>query len=114
MSVLELAAEPDLVRVCLFPAFHQKVSAMSRDFKESDWKLLRKLQPIALERHCQRILAEIQYLASDREHTYHERYLAVYEAINNRNKEVAEAFDALSRSRSAIETSQDEIARARD
>jgi hypothetical protein len=69
-----------------------------RTISEPDWKVFRKLQPVALERFCQRILAEIAQVAADGNKTNHERYLAVYRLIQRRDKQVAEAFNDLRRS----------------
>ena len=38
---------------------------MSRVISESDWRLFRKLQPLALERFCERVLSEINQISSD-------------------------------------------------
>ena len=35
---------------------------MERGINESDWKLFRQLQPLALDRFCQRVLAEVSRL----------------------------------------------------
>ena len=43
---------------------------MSRDIKEADWGLLRKVVPVALERFCQRILEEIAYSSSETTKNY--------------------------------------------
>jgi len=32
---------------------------MSLDIKESDWKLFRRLHPVALERFCKQVIEEI-------------------------------------------------------
>jgi hypothetical protein len=72
--------------------------AMLRDISEADWKVLRQLKPIALERFCQQVLDEIGSLASDTSKTTHERYLAVFKRIEKRDRELAEAFDGLRRS----------------
>jgi hypothetical protein len=37
---------------------------MTREINESDWKLLRQFQPLALERFCQRVLAEVEQLTA--------------------------------------------------
>ena len=65
---------------------------------EPDWKLFRRLQPVALDRFCQKILTEIEGIAADTNKTHHERYLAIYERIRQRDKELAAAFDDLRRS----------------
>ena len=71
---------------------------MLRDILESDWKLFRRLHPVALERFCQRVLSEISRLVANESKTSHERYLAVYKLIKKRDREVADAFNDLRRS----------------
>lgn|SRR5690606_17105018 len=65
---------------------------------ESDWKLFRKFRERALERFCQRILDECRELAAGEAGTSHERYLALYRHVNERNRDVARMFDAPRRS----------------
>src|SRR5215813_7777767 len=48
---------------------------MSHEIKESDWKLLRQLHPVALERFCRRILEELERINSDSAKSFHQRYL---------------------------------------
>jgi hypothetical protein len=71
---------------------------MAREISESDWKLFRGLQPVALERFCEGVLSEVGRLASDPGKSAHERYLAVFQLLQRRDKELAEAFDDLRRS----------------
>ena len=71
---------------------------MSQAIPEADWKLLRQLQPAALERFCQRVLSEVERIAADAGQTNHERYLALHELMRRRDKELADAFDYLRRS----------------
>lgn len=66
--------------------------------KESDWKRLRDLKPIALDRFCGRVLADIERVSSDAAATSHQRYLAVYDLIQQRDKQLGRMFDGLSRS----------------
>lgn len=66
---------------------------MFRSISEPDWKLFRRLQPIALDRFCQRVLDEIASVASDADKTSHERFLAVFRLIKQRDGELADAFD---------------------
>lgn len=68
------------------------------EIKESDWKVFRQLHPIAVERYCQRVLAENQELANDTTQTAHERYLAIFRLYFHRNKEMARLFDDFRRS----------------
>jgi hypothetical protein len=75
---------------------------MSRDILESDWKALRKLHPIALDRFCQRVLSEVSALASDSARSSHERYLAIFKRMKQRDREMADAFDDMRRSRAFV------------
>jgi len=72
------------------------------DFKESDWKVLRQLHPIALERFCRRVLDEVQQVIADPSRSGHERYLAVYDLTRRRNRELADAFNDMRRSRAFV------------
>ena len=63
------------------------------DFPERDWKLLRELKPVALERLCDQILRRAAKIATASNATNHERYLKVYDLIQKQNEEVAIAFD---------------------
>lgn len=77
---------------------------MERDIPERDWKLFsRELQPIALERFCERVLTEIGRVSSDDSRTHHDRYLAVYRLIKDRDRELADAFNDSRRSVARIQ-----------
>jgi hypothetical protein len=71
---------------------------MHAHIKESDWKLLRELSPIALDRLCQRIIEEVQAICGDSGQSNHERYLAMYKHIRRREEDIAIAFDDMRRS----------------
>ena len=73
-----------------------------REIKESDWKILRQLQSLALERLCEEILLEIAQINADTAKTFHERYLSIYKILQRRDKEVARIFDDLRRSTALI------------
>ena len=66
---------------------------MERGMIESDWKLFRQLRPLALDRFCQRVLAEVGRLAADTGRSSHERYLAVFKLLQRRDEELADAFN---------------------
>lgn len=72
------------------------------DFPEADWKTLRALKPVLLDRLCARTLQECGEVIDSAEGTAHERYLRLFDRIHRRNDELADAFDDLRRSR-AIE-----------
>jgi hypothetical protein len=71
---------------------------MLRAISEADWKPFRQLLPIALERFCQRVLAEIDRISADTNQTYHQRYLAACKLIEMRDSEMTAAFNDLRRS----------------
>ena len=76
---------------------------MSRDLPESDWKAFRKLREVALARFCERVLGEIGTIASTSATSYHDRYLKIYELIDNRDEELARAFNDPRRSRAILQ-----------
>ena len=71
---------------------------MSRGIAESDWKILRELHPIALDRFCHRILKEIESAIADSSRSHHQRYRAIYGLVGRRDREIADAFNDLRRS----------------
>jgi hypothetical protein len=60
---------------------------------ESDWKIFRQLREVALERFCERVLAEVCRVAGENGSGFHTRYLAVFKVIDDRNEELALVFD---------------------
>lgn len=71
---------------------------MSREIKESDWKLFRQLHPVALERFSQRTLSEIERINADNAKSFHQRYLDIFEVIGRCDREMAQLFNDLRRS----------------
>ena len=77
---------------------------MQSGFRESDWKVFRQLQPLALDRFCQRVLDEVgQQLAADADKGSHRRYLAVYRLIEDRDERLADAFNNPRRSTALVQ-----------
>ncbi len=74
-----------------------------REIKESDWKVFRKLHPVAVERYCERVLAESELLHRDPTRSAHERYLALYQLFREHDKELARLFDDFRRSTSLFQ-----------
>ena len=64
-----------------------------REIKEPDWKVLRRVHPLALERFCERVLAEIDSLSRDGAMSHHERYLEIFRIIQQRDREIARLLD---------------------
>ena len=71
---------------------------MAREISEKDWKLFRRLHPLALERFCERVLSEVGRLTADSGKGAHERYVTIFKLLQRRDKELAETFDVLRRS----------------
>jgi len=71
---------------------------MPHAIKEADWKVLRRLHPLALERFCERVLGEIESVSDDNARSFHQRYLDVFQIIERRNREMRRIFDDLKRS----------------
>ena len=76
---------------------------MAHQFPESDWKLFRQLQPLALDRFCQRVLAEVGRLVAATGKGSHERYRAVFKLLQKRDEELAYSFDNPRRSTAMIQ-----------
>ena len=76
---------------------------MARDIPESDWKELKQLHVLALDRFCQRVLAEVAEISSDASKTAHQRYLALYAVVDTRNMEMSDIFDQHRRSAAIFE-----------
>jgi hypothetical protein len=64
-----------------------------REIKEPDWKVLRRVHPLALERLCERVLAEVDRVSRDGAKGHHERYLQIFRIIQQRDREIARLFD---------------------
>lgn len=58
------------------------------NIKESDWRHLRGLKDIALDRFCSRVLAEVAGISSNPSATSHEKYQKLYELIQEQDKEL--------------------------
>ncbi len=69
------------------------------EIPERDWKHLRTIQPDALARYCERILAEATTLIGDETRSPHERYLDLSQLLRDHNRSMAGAFDDMRRSR---------------
>jgi hypothetical protein len=53
---------------------------------------------LALERFCQRVLAEVSPLAADTVGSSHKRYLALFQLLQQRDEELVVAFNNFRRS----------------
>ena len=69
---------------------------------ESDWKKFKELRKIALDRFCQGVLAAAKAIAQhDGALSAHAGYGMLYGMIHDRNKDMAQAIDHNSQSRSS-------------
>jgi hypothetical protein len=71
---------------------------MLDQIREAEWRILREIKPIALERFCERILSEVSRLASDTDKSAHERYLAIFKLMDQKDDEIANGFNDMRRS----------------
>ena len=71
---------------------------MGLSIQDSDWKVLRDLKPVLLERFCQQILDEIAGIHADTTQNFHQRYLAVFACVERRDKDIADMFNGFQRS----------------
>lgn len=71
-----------------------------RKIPESDWKKLRNIRKLALQRACQRILNDVQSLLHQQkgQENAHETYLKVYKKIEKGDKGIADNFNDWRRS----------------
>ena len=79
----------------------ERVGTVPRTIAEADWKVLRRLHPLALERFCERVLAEIErvtHLSAQSAQSAHQRYLDIFKTIEQRDREIASIFDDPKRS----------------
>ena len=67
-------------------------------FAERDWKHLRTVHKIALERFCTQVLDDAAAIIQDRGLSAHERYLQLFQLLHERNAAMATAFDDMRRS----------------
>ena len=76
----------------------ERVGTVPRTIAEADWKVLRRLHPLALERFCERVLAEIERVTHLSAQSAHQRYLDIFKTIEQRDREIASIFDDPKRS----------------
>ena len=69
-----------------------------RTIAEADWKALRRIHPLALERYCERVLAEIERVTHDSTQSTHQRYLEIFKIIEQRDREMSSIFNDPKRS----------------
>ncbi|MGC2260374.1 MAG: hypothetical protein WA369_18735 [Candidatus Acidiferrales bacterium] len=71
---------------------------MLHTIAEADWKVLRRLHTLALERFCERVLVEIDRVMHIRAQNAHQRYLGIFKIIEQRDRDMAIIFNDPKRS----------------
>ena len=71
--------------------------------KESDWKVFVKIKDQAIEKFCSLALDDSKEVISNHNDHVHDRYLSLYELLQNRNKQMEILFDGHSRSRALLQ-----------
>lgn len=71
--------------------------------KESDWKIFKEIKEKAIEKYCAIALQEFSEVIHDEDEHIHNRYLLLFELVQNRNKEMSLIFDGQSRSKAHIQ-----------
>ena len=70
---------------------------------ESDWKLFVHIKELALEAYCAKALADTQSLIADQDQDAHSRFMALYQLLQTRNKQLAFIFEGHSRSKASLQ-----------
>ena len=73
-----------------------------KDGAEADWKTLRALSKVALDRYCAKVLDDCAAVIRDESKSSHERYLELFKLIQERDDDIAAAFNDMRRSQAAF------------
>ena len=87
---------------------------MPRTIAEADWKVLRRIHPLALERYCERTLAEIERVTHKQRPERASALSQIFKIIEQRDREMAKRSNALTmlaRIRAAGMLTEDEFSR---
>lgn len=77
---------------------------MHDQIKESDWKVFKKLYPLALERFYDRAVKELQKAIVEGKGSSEDKYHRIYKMVHSRDKKLANLFDgAYRRSKAFIQ-----------
>ena len=66
---------------------------MTREIPERDWKTLRRLNRLLLDRFYQSVLDEAVRIGKGSPQTSHERYLNLYRYLKEQDRVLGDAFD---------------------
>ena len=71
---------------------------MSGSISERDWKVFRELRQVALQRLCEKVLAEAKTEIDRPAKSSHEKYLSLFKLIQERDDDIARGFNDFRRS----------------
>ena len=71
---------------------------MYRTIPEPDWKVFRRLHPLAVQRYFDKLMAELGRIVTDTTKETKERYWEVHDFMRDKNKEMDWLLDDLRRS----------------
>ena len=71
--------------------------------KESDWKKFKVIRERAIERFCTQALDEFGAVIANTDEPVHDRYLRLYELVQQRDKQLSSIFDSYSRSMASLQ-----------
>jgi hypothetical protein len=60
--------------------------------------MLRRKHPLALEHYCERVLAEIERVTHNSAQSTHQRYLEIFQIVEQRDREISIIFNDPKRS----------------
>ena len=78
----------------------------SYQIKEAEWKLFREFRTQALERLCERVFTDLEPIISQDGESWHQRYLAVFKIIAERDDQIAAIFNDFRRSTALFKLKQ--------
>lgn len=70
---------------------------------ESDWRRFKEVHAKLLERYCSSVLKEVAAASQSTEGSPHDRYLKVVKLIDDRDKELGNAFNDFRRSTAVMQ-----------
>src|SRR5215469_2728846 len=76
---------------------------MSSDIPESDWRRFKEVHSKLLERYCCRVLEEVGNASRGTAGSAHDRYLKIYRLVEQRDTQMANAFNDFRRSTAVMQ-----------
>jgi pyoverdine/dityrosine biosynthesis protein Dit1 len=70
---------------------------------EADWKIFKLIKDKAIEKFCDDSLLECSEQINKSGESAHNKYLALYRLVNERDEQMAQLFDAHSRSKASMQ-----------